>query len=224
MAKCSSCSAPLLPNNSRCAYCNVRNDIDLHGRHKYTIKTRHSKRLCPHCERALQTIELNLSSPFYIERCILCFGLFFDPGEIGELLESSVSNVFSINFKLIKNINKERYQKNKNFRYVKCPVCRIHMNRVNFGFRSGVVIDQCKKHGVWMDSGEITHLMEWKKAGGELLNIQNTGNSKAKKKAARPFGIGYSPPLYRQKFEHWEADMLGSISSFVHKLFSTSSV
>jgi Zn-finger nucleic acid-binding protein len=47
------------------------------------------------------------------------------------------------------------------------------MSRVNFGYRSGVVIDRCTNHGIWLDSGEITHLMEWKKAGGSYCMIDN---------------------------------------------------
>jgi Zn-finger nucleic acid-binding protein len=47
------------------------------------------------------------------------------------------------------------------------------MNRVNFGVRSGVIIDRCKAHGVWLDGGELRHLMEWMKLGGKLLDQQH---------------------------------------------------
>ncbi len=43
------------------------------------------------------------------------------------------------------------------------------MNRVNYATMSGVVVDQCKEHGMWLDNGELVHLMEWKKAGGQFL-------------------------------------------------------
>lgn len=46
------------------------------------------------------------------------------------------------------------------------------MNRVNFGQRSAVVVDRCLHHGIWLDSGELIHLMEWKKAGGQILHQQ----------------------------------------------------
>ena len=55
------------------------------------------------------------------------------------------------------------------------------MNRVNFGRRSGVVIDQCIKHGIWLDSGELTHLLEWKKAGGQLLQEQHAAELEKQK-------------------------------------------
>src|SRR5579859_6095606 len=34
-------------------------------------------------------------------------------------------------------------------RYLLCPVCRSAMNRVNFGRRSGVIVDVCRTHGTW---------------------------------------------------------------------------
>ena len=113
---------------------------------------------------------LTLLSTFIsmIERCSECFGLFFAPGELEVLLDNAVSAKESINLKHIQNINNDYYRPAK-VTYIKCPVCRILMNRINFGYHSGVVTDQCRKHGIWLDSGEITHLMEWKMAGGQLL-------------------------------------------------------
>ena len=223
MARCKSCSAPLPANINRCTYCNVRNDVDLHGKHKYSISTKHSDRICPHCDKPLQTVKLELNGAFYIERCKTCFGLFFDPGEIETLLESSVSNVFDINLKLIKNINRDRYKKDQKVKYVKCPVCRILMNRVNFGQRSGVIIDQCREHGIWVDSGEITHLMEWKKAGGELLDEQEKARPKKNKRTSKSYIDAIEPhdlSSYQHKSNSLETDLLDSVSSLVFKLFS----
>ncbi len=223
MARCRSCSAPLPANINRCVYCNVRNDVDLHGRHQYSITNQQSERICPHCEKAMQTVELKTIPLLYIERCEACFGLFFDPGEIEELLACSVSNVFDINYKLIKNINKDRYQKNKKIKYVKCPVCLIHMNRVNYAHRSGVIIDQCKRHGVWLDSGEITHLMEWKKAGGELLEAQNKKQNCHKKKTTNhTIAYSHEKSVFQQQHKSLEQDLLDSVCSVVYKLFGAS--
>ncbi len=36
--------------------------------------------------------------------------------------------------------------------YRPCPVCTRLMNRVNFGRRSGVLIDRCRAHGSWFDA------------------------------------------------------------------------
>ena len=44
------------------------------------------------------------------------------------------------------------------------------MNRKLQGQRSGVVVDSCREHGLWLDSGELRQLMEWSRAGGEKLD------------------------------------------------------
>ena len=172
MARCISCSAPLPANTNRCDYCSSRSDVDLHAKHPYKVEKSVTHRICPNCDKPLQTIRLKMAEPLFIERCQSCFGLFFDRGEIETVLQNSVSNVFDINREHIDNISKDRFRKQQEFRYLKCPDCQRFMNRVNFGKRSGVVVDQCIVHGIWLDSGELTHLLEWKKAGGQLLHDQ----------------------------------------------------
>ena len=118
----------------------------------------------------LQTVRVDTGAGlFSIERCERCFGLFFDVGEVQAFLEASVSPAFAVNLSEIANINEERATLNRPIRYMKCPECGVLMNRMNFGAMSGVVVDQCKEHGMWLDNGELVHLMEWKKAGGQLL-------------------------------------------------------
>lgn len=203
---------------ARCQYCSVHNDIDLRGKHKYSVTAQQSKRICPHCDTPLQSIKLQMQGDFEIERCKTCFGLFFDPSEIESLLDNSVTNVADINLKLIKNINKDRYQAHRGVKYVKCPCCRILMNRINFGHRSGVILDHCSKHGVWVDSGEITHLMEWKKAGGALLNAQNQDQVKQKAKTPSP-STSYNRKSSYLNSRMAEPDLISDISSLIFKLF-----
>ncbi len=216
MALCRSCSAPLLANINRCQYCNVRNDVDLQGKHKYSVTAQESTRICPHCDTPLQTIKLQGQQ---IEHCKTCFGLFFDPGEIETLLDNTVKNVTDINLTLIKNINRDRYQGHPGVKYVKCPCCRVLMNRINFGHRSGVILDRCSKHGIWVDSGEITHLMEWKKAGGDLLNTQNQEQIKQKPRTSRS-STSYHKENNTLTTSMAEPDLIKDISSLIFRIFS----
>lgn len=173
MARCNSCSAPLPSDSSRCGYCGTRNDMDFAAVNRFTFDREPSVRHCPDCGIALQTVRVDTSNGiFSIERCQRCFGLFFDVGEVQAFLEASVSTTFAINLKEIANINDERARANQPISYKKCPECSVLMNRKNFAAMSGVVVDQCKEHGVWLDNGELMHLMEWKKAGGQLLAEQ----------------------------------------------------
>lgn len=172
MPNCKNCSAPLPANSLVCAYCGTRNDIDLRGVHQYTVEKPQSERICPRCDKPLRTIDVQADESFLIEQCESCTGMFFDPGEVEALLEKSVSNVFVIDFSRITMINKQKRHEDYPVGYIKCPVCRKFMNRVNFGHRSGVIVDRCRDHGVWLDGGELRHLMEWTKAGGKLLHQQ----------------------------------------------------
>ena len=60
--------------------------------------------------------------------------------------------------------------------YVPCPECSQLMNRINFARCSGVIIDVCKKHGIWFDRDELSSIVEFIRAGG--LEV-----SRAKEKA-----------------------------------------
>jgi Zn-finger nucleic acid-binding protein len=51
-------------------------------------------------------------------------------------------------------------------RYVPCPDCGKLMNRVNFGKRSGVVLDACAQHGTWFDADELRRVVEFVRDGG----------------------------------------------------------
>jgi len=218
MARCKSCSAPLLANTNRCHYCGVRNDVDLHAKHDFSVHKQVSDRICPHCDQALQTIQLQLDEALFIERCTDCFGLFFDLGEIEALLNHAVNEVHAINLAHLDNVNIDRYQKKQPVKYIKCPVCREFMRRTNFAQKSGVIVDSCRAHGLWLDSGEVTHLMEWKKMGGQLLHERE----QRKKPQERPLELSRENDLWQssmpKKTIGLESDLLDVLAYVVKKI------
>ncbi len=68
--------------------------------------------------------------------------------------------------------------------YVKCPVCTTVMNRINFGHRSGVIVDVCGHHGTWFDAGELTRVLEWI-ASGALADERVREHAEREREAAR---------------------------------------
>src|SRR3954470_22822453 len=110
MAFCNSCSAPLPADTCRCSYCGTRNDMDFAAVDRFTISREPSRRRCPDCGIALQTVRAGTGGAFAIERCERCFGLFFDVGEVQAFLDASVSPAFTVNLHEITNINVERSQ------------------------------------------------------------------------------------------------------------------
>ncbi|WP_243374958.1 zf-TFIIB domain-containing protein [Geotalea sp. SG265] len=180
MANCSNCSAPLPPGSITCDYCGSRNDVDLKGINYYTTNEPESERICPRCNKPLRTIDLKVGGTFLVERCEQCLGLFFDPGELEALLQATVTNVFTIDRARLDALSAARRADEYGITYVKCPVCATMMNRVNFGAKSGVVIDRCREHGIWLDGGELRQLAEWMKAGGKLLDQERQEEQKKK--------------------------------------------
>jgi Zn-finger nucleic acid-binding protein len=208
MANCSNCSAPLPSNSITCEYCGSRNDIDLKGVNYYTTHEDDSARICPRCRITLETIDLKLNGSFLIERCDQCLGLFFDPGELDALLEATVSNVFTINRGMLESINTTSRSSDYGVSYIPCPVCTKLMNRVNFGTKSGVIVDRCKEHGVWLDGGELRHLFEWMKAGGKLLE-QERQEQQRKLDAEKEKEKGWLPPPSATAGEYSDFDLYG---------------
>lgn len=51
-------------------------------------------------------------------------------------------------------------------RYVHSPVCNGIMNRVNFGHSSGIIVDICKRHGVWFERDELRGVLSFIARGG----------------------------------------------------------
>jgi len=137
-----------------------------------------SERICPRCAIRLETIDLKIDGRFLIERCGQCLGLFFDPGELEAVLQATVANVFTVNNSQMDSINATMRAKEYGVTYIKCPVCTTLMNRVNFGAKSGVVVNRCKEDGVWLDGGDLRHLFEWMKAGGKLLDQERQEQQK----------------------------------------------
>jgi Zn-finger nucleic acid-binding protein len=50
--------------------------------------------------------------------------------------------------------------------YIPCVRCGKMMNRKNFGKISGVIIDRCGRHGVWLDAGELEKIQHFIADGG----------------------------------------------------------
>jgi Zn-finger nucleic acid-binding protein len=206
---CASCGAPLPVKTTICRYCNTRNDIDLNAlQNKDCI---HSDRTCPRCNIKLTSISLTIEHLFTIERCTECLGLFFDVGELEPLLEKISGKAYEINLTVINTIINESFHKDFPVMYLKCPVCKKLMNRINYGKKSGVIIDKCSVHGLWLDAGELRHLQEWTSAGGQILDQRAKEEKKHRdeleliwaKKKHEPFKINNrAPGQYKNVEKH----------------------
>jgi len=177
MAKCTSCGAPLPPSGIICEYCGTRNDIDLREKGPSFMDIRPNQhRICPVCHIKLQTIDVGDAVPFLVERCESCYGIFFDHLELEEMIDRSVKGSRNVDLKRLSHIT-ENPRHVDIMVYRRCPVCKEMMQRKNFMKRSGVIVDVCAEHGIWLDSGELRQIFEWVKSGGIERAEADGGNA-----------------------------------------------
>ncbi|MBI4744290.1 MAG: zf-TFIIB domain-containing protein, partial [Actinobacteria bacterium] len=131
-----------------CPFCNMPN----------TIPPTKSKALCPKCKVELQPkkfreCELNV--------CPSCSGMWLDTLEFEQLTsEKDVYNDPSGEIQFI------RVQPENDQKFYECVRCDNIMNRINFKRISGILIDICGEHGVWLDNRELTCLRNFIASGG----------------------------------------------------------
>ncbi len=154
-----------------CPYCGVRADVDLRQIH-FRDLGRDESMACPHCATALGVIEFDTEPPIRIERCTTCLGMFFNPGEVEALLEAHTNPLVWLDPMQLKQIASD-FDEERATVYRRCPMCRETMGHVNFGGRSGVILDRCGTHGIWLEGSQLRRLTEWWRAGGKLIYQQN---------------------------------------------------
>src|SRR5580692_8566327 len=112
---------------------------------------------CPTCNRRLDPVTVE-GQPF--ERCGRCGGEYFAHRALQELLALRAPPP---------GARGSGYHRPSPFsdpvRYRKCPSCGEAMLRQNFRESSGVVVDVCAAHGIWLDRGELATLIEFAATG-----------------------------------------------------------
>ena len=171
LVKCQNCGGRLEGAMKFCPYCGVRPDIDLR-QVNFRDLGHNAAMPCPCCKSALDVIEFDFQPPVTIERCTTCHGLFFNPGELELILEAQVNPVIWLDLQQLGEFDAIHAQ-NLPPRYRKCPSCDERMSQTVFGGRSGVIIDRCGTHGLWLDGGDLHRITEWWRAGGKLIYQQN---------------------------------------------------
>ena len=108
---------------------------------------------CPKCQSD------QLSSMMYegvdIQRCSQCHGIWLAEDRLRTIVEtkedefskevitSAINDAFA-------GIPEEQRDK-----ALQCPECSADMRAVNSEYGSGIIIDRCAEHGVWLDEGEL---------------------------------------------------------------------
>jgi len=164
---CSSCGAPLVGGSNRCRYCETLNESDLRTLRRGAETVGPSARSCPRCPgRTLVELRVAGLGGLVVDRCRECRGIFFDPGELEQVLRQTSAGPPPVDRGELERLIAEEPRFEKRVAYLHCPVCRGWMTRRNFGKKSGIIVDRCNDHGVWLDGGELGGLVKWARAGG----------------------------------------------------------
>ena len=169
---CPCCSAPLQERSPVCAWCGSRLDLDLQGWSHLQPCGLNPELNCPDCRCALESLQLGGDEPLELDRCPDCLGLFLPLGALERLVAQEGRSALRIDHRLLQSLSETPRASQTAWRYRPCPSCGTLMNRTLHGKRSGVVVDRCRDHGLWLDAGELRQLLEWARAGGVLLDLE----------------------------------------------------
>lgn len=116
---------------------------------------------CPRCDGDLRSRDVG---PAVVTECVNCGGLWLDEGHFDQLCaEADAAELVSRGLEQ----HKPRADVDTDeVRYLKCVVCDDFMQRRNYASASGVIIDVCRKHGVWLDHRELERVLAFVREGG----------------------------------------------------------
>lgn len=111
----------------------------------------HTGRRCPRCKAELIRQALG---PNQVERCASCHGVWIAAAEFNQLL-ADLDRLEAVRKHELLHREPEQAVS-----YIACPRCSEIMERLNFGRSSGIMVDTCKRHGIWLDRGELRRVAE----------------------------------------------------------------
>lgn len=120
--------------------------------------------LCPRCN---VNLEIHLHDNEEYDICPECGGIWLDKDEFHRA---------TVPYNIYRELKtRERFLRTPPgdpVKYIPCVRCGKIMHRKNFARISGVIIDECSMHGVWLDAGEMEKIRLFIVDGG-LEKAQN---------------------------------------------------
>lgn len=145
---CNHCSKDMSTTYNICPHCG--------GQQKEAVEE-----LTPECPRCKVSLKLFVCDSEEYDICPQCGGIWLDRGEFHlATREKTVYEKVEVNDEYMRPPVRDSVE------YIPCVRCGKLMNRRNFGKISGVIIDRCRKHGVWLDAGELEKIQYFIADGG----------------------------------------------------------
>ena len=152
---CPMCYARLLDGARFCMECGVEIAPQ-------ALRAVHEGAVCPRCKGTLRSRTVGTTA---LVECGGCAGIWLSAEELDRICQKTeVENL--VRQHLAELEPAQPVMPAAGPTYVPCPTCGQLMNRKNFGARSGVIVDVCKLHGVWLDHRELEGILDFVRAGG----------------------------------------------------------
>jgi len=105
--------------------------------------------------------------------------------------------------------------------YRPCVVCGKLMNRLNYGRRSGVIVDTCADHGVWFDDQELAQILRWVRESGQQDTRTVARDERWQEIRRRSLAEAATNPRRFEKapFEREEDDFLSDLGTLLVRSF-----
>lgn len=150
---CPSCFAMMVIGSKHCPRCGAAA-----ARQESLTK---AGRKCPRCLVEMGSVDIGQAA---VLECAACFGLWLDTDSFEKICADREQQAVVLGTPV--HVPSGSAKTGDTVKYVPCPDCAQLMNRVNFAHCSGVIIDLCKKHGVWFDRDELSRIVEFIRGGG----------------------------------------------------------
>ena len=112
---------------------------------------------CPRCLVAMQTISLRESQMLL---CSRCEGSFSEEKTIVQLLRQPDLRLSGLRPTLLPNLASPHPEEDARDS-IPCPICAESLTREAYDEETPMLVDRCEKgHGVWLDDGELGHLLD----------------------------------------------------------------
>ena len=125
---------------------------------------------CPSCGADLARVRIG-GRGTEVDACAACGGLWLDVGEIEELVQRPLVSRPDLG-EIRRQVRALRRVPDAVV-YRRCPRCDAVMTRRNFGRVSGVIVDECGHHGLWLDAGELESIRRFVAMGGLELELEH---------------------------------------------------
>jgi Zn-finger nucleic acid-binding protein len=165
---CPKCFGRVFPGAEHCAHCGV--ELLAGARADPALIP---VRACPRCEVRAE-LAPRLVADTLLDECHRCGGVWVESKVFESLVKNSDQQA-RLEAAAVPEITLDERRaapplspraSRSQREYIPCPDCRQLMNRKNFSNISGVLVDICKPHGIWFDTGELGRIIRFVMRGG----------------------------------------------------------